>query len=128
MATSYPPDDDLEAWKEAHRHLTLAVIMTKDAIAAEKAKRRYLLEEIYTNVTTDGTLAPTSKWVISSSASAAKSKSAAKTNASTKQKSSKQKQATVKKGRKKKSVENTDAENGDCGDDGDNGVKLRKKK
>jgi len=113
MAT-YPPDDDLEAWKEAHRHLTLAVVMTKDAIVAEKAKRRYLLEEIYTNVTIEGTLAPTSKWALSS---------AAKTNASTKQKSSKQKQATVKKGRKKKSVENTDVGSG-----GGGGVKLRKEK
>jgi len=56
------PREDIEAWKEVHRQLTLAVALTKDAINAEKAKRRYLLEEIYLNVGTDGKLLPTSKW------------------------------------------------------------------
>lgn len=54
--------DDIDAWKEVHRQLILAVAMTQDTINAEKAKRRFLLEEIYLNVKADGTLAPSSKW------------------------------------------------------------------
>ncbi len=79
--------DDLEAWKQVHRHLVLAITMTKDAINAEKVKRRFLLEEIYLNLKTDGTLAPTSKW--------SKAPSATRTQ---------QKQVSSK-GRRKKRVE-----------------------
>ena len=38
--------DDIETWRDVHRHLTLAIIQSRDNIAAELAKRRYLLEEI----------------------------------------------------------------------------------
>jgi len=47
--------DVVEAWKEVHQELTqsLAVTLTKDAINAEKAKRRYIVM---------GNLLPTSTW------------------------------------------------------------------
>ena len=51
--------DNIEAWREAHSHLMLAIAMTKDSINIEKAKRRLLLEELYNNLTPDGT----SRWV-----------------------------------------------------------------
>mmetsp|Transcript_30533 Transcript_30533/g.64328 ORF Transcript_30533/g.64328 Transcript_30533/m.64328 type:complete len:255 (+) Transcript_30533:70-834(+) len=38
--------DDIETWKQAHRQLTIAVAKSRDNIAAELAKRRFLLEEI----------------------------------------------------------------------------------
>ena len=48
MATdsSSTDDDDIETWRDVHRHLTLAIIQSRDNVAAELAKRRYLLEEI----------------------------------------------------------------------------------
>lgn len=38
--------DDINAWRRVHRKLTLAVIQSQDNVAAEFAKRRYLLEEM----------------------------------------------------------------------------------
>ncbi len=38
--------DDIETWKQVHRQLTLAIAQSRDNIAAELAKRRFLLEEI----------------------------------------------------------------------------------
>jgi len=51
--------DDIEAWKEVHQHLTIAITLTKDSIHEEKAKRRLLLEELYNHLKPDGT----SKWI-----------------------------------------------------------------
>ena len=45
MATA-SAHDDIETWRDVHRHLTLAIIQSRDNVAAELAKRRYLLEEI----------------------------------------------------------------------------------
>jgi hypothetical protein len=39
-------DSDIEAWKRVHRKLTLALIQSRDNIAAELTQRRYLLEEM----------------------------------------------------------------------------------
>ncbi|KAL3809879.1 hypothetical protein ACHAXA_001304 [Cyclostephanos tholiformis] len=39
-------NSDIEAWRRVHRKLTLALIQSRDNIAAELAKRRYLLEEM----------------------------------------------------------------------------------
>jgi len=39
-------DQDIEAWRRVHRKLTLALMQTRDNIAAELTKRRYLLEEM----------------------------------------------------------------------------------
>lgn len=39
-------DGDIETWKDVHRHLTLAIIQSRDNVAEALAKRRYLLEEI----------------------------------------------------------------------------------
>jgi hypothetical protein len=44
--TSSADDTDIETWRDIHRHLTLAIIQSRDNVAAELAKRRYLLEEI----------------------------------------------------------------------------------
>ena len=49
-------------WKAVHRQLSLAILMTQDAIQAEKAKRRFLLEEILNNISPDGTLVHDSNW------------------------------------------------------------------
>lgn len=38
--------NDIDAWRRVHRKLTLAVIQSQDNVAAELAKRRYLLEEM----------------------------------------------------------------------------------
>mmetsp|Transcript_13332 Transcript_13332/g.19982 ORF Transcript_13332/g.19982 Transcript_13332/m.19982 type:complete len:137 (-) Transcript_13332:554-964(-) len=46
MATTTSADDDIETWRDVHRHLTLAIIQSRDNVAAELAKRRHLLEEI----------------------------------------------------------------------------------
>jgi len=46
MATAASTADDIETWRDVHRHLTLAIIQSRDNVAAELAKRRYLLEEI----------------------------------------------------------------------------------
>ncbi len=52
----------VEVWKEVHRQLMLAIVLTKDSISIEKAKRRYLLEEIHLNVGADGRLEINSNW------------------------------------------------------------------
>ena len=46
MSINPSANDDIETWREVHRHLTLAIIQSRDNVAAELAKRRYLLEEI----------------------------------------------------------------------------------
>lgn len=59
------PDDSnytLKDWQDVRRQLSLAVLLTQDAICAEKEKRRFLLEEIAHNVLPDGTLAKDSNW------------------------------------------------------------------
>lgn len=38
--------DDLDTWRQVHRHLTLAIAQSRDNIAAELTKRRFLLEEV----------------------------------------------------------------------------------
>ena len=39
-------DSDIDAWRRVHRQLTLALIQSRDNIAAELTQRRYLLEEM----------------------------------------------------------------------------------
>jgi hypothetical protein len=39
-------DQNIEAWRRVHRKLTLAIMQSRDNIAAELTKRRYLLEEM----------------------------------------------------------------------------------
>ena len=53
---------ELEAWREVHQKLTEAVLVGKEAVTAAKAQRRYWLEEIAANLTTDGKLTATSVW------------------------------------------------------------------
>jgi len=38
--------DDIEAWKRVHQQLTMAIVQSRDNIAVELCKRRYLLEEM----------------------------------------------------------------------------------
>eukprot|EP00581_Thalassiosira_minuscula_P007487 CAMPEP_0183710594 /NCGR_PEP_ID=MMETSP0737-20130205/6301_1 /TAXON_ID=385413 /ORGANISM="Thalassiosira miniscula, Strain CCMP1093" /LENGTH=283 /DNA_ID=CAMNT_0025938903 /DNA_START=93 /DNA_END=944 /DNA_ORIENTATION=+ len=47
-STPYAMDknSDIDAWRRVHRQLTLAVIQSRDNIAAELTKRRYILEEM----------------------------------------------------------------------------------
>ena len=39
-------NDDLDAWRRVHRQLTMAIVQSRNNIAAELTKRRYLLEEM----------------------------------------------------------------------------------
>ena len=39
-------NSDIDAWRQVHRQLTLALIQSRDNIAAELTKRRYILEEM----------------------------------------------------------------------------------
>ena len=55
--------EDVSAWREVRGQLMLAIQLTQDSISAEKAKRRFLLEEIYLNVEQDGKLKATSTWI-----------------------------------------------------------------
>ena len=71
-------NSDIEAWKRVHRKLTLALIQSRDNIAAELTQRRYLLEEMnrskVINNTTTQQKPPTPGNTISSSSSSTKSK------------------------------------------------------
>lgn len=62
MDTAPPSSSDVNAWREAHAHLTMAVSAARDAVAAERVKRRYLLEEICANIAPEGDLVPGSNW------------------------------------------------------------------
>ena len=55
-------DTEMGPWKEVHQQLINAVIISKDAIAIQKAQRRYWLTEINANLTEDGKLTATSVW------------------------------------------------------------------
>ena len=39
-------NDDIDAWRRVHRQLTMAIVQSRNNIAAELTKRRYLLEEM----------------------------------------------------------------------------------
>lgn len=54
--------EDLEAWKEVHEHLLVAVQKAQQSIAAQKAQRRYWLEEIAWNLNDNGSLTNASRW------------------------------------------------------------------
>jgi hypothetical protein len=53
---------EVEAWKQVHEHLTNAVIVAKEAVAAKKAQRRFWMEEICANLTPEGKLTVNSVW------------------------------------------------------------------
>jgi hypothetical protein len=53
---------EMESWREAHKTLTEAVIVAKEAVTAAKAQRRYWLEEIAANLTAEGKLTSSSVW------------------------------------------------------------------
>jgi hypothetical protein len=53
---------ELDAWKEVHATLTEAVKRAQDAVHAQKAQRRFWMEEICANLTGEGKLKPTSVW------------------------------------------------------------------
>ena len=55
LPTDYKKIHNLEAWKEVHRNLSIALVAARDAVDKEQIKRRYLLYEINTNLNEDGT-------------------------------------------------------------------------
>lgn len=78
--TSTELQETLEAWREVHSKLIIAVAITQDAIDAEKCKRKFLMEHICANLTADGQLTRDSKWSKSiPKASRTKAKSSTKT-------------------------------------------------
>lgn len=63
-STSDPPTEgSLEAWKEVYLHLSIAILKTKQSIAAERNKMHHTLCEIVENVTPDGRLADDGAWM-----------------------------------------------------------------
>lgn len=55
-------EEELEAWREVHRHLTQAVLAAREGVAAAKAQRRFWMEEICGNLTPEGKLVQSSVW------------------------------------------------------------------
>jgi hypothetical protein len=55
-------EDDVAAWREVHATLLIAVQKAQEAIAIQKAQRRYWLEEIAWNLDDSGQLANHSIW------------------------------------------------------------------
>jgi hypothetical protein len=53
---------ELESWRQVHRSLIEAVKVSEEAVAAQKAQRRYWLEEICANLDEEGMHQPTSVW------------------------------------------------------------------
>jgi hypothetical protein len=62
MDSHHTVESELKAWREAHRHLTHAVLVAKEAVAVAKAQRRYWMEEICANLTPEGKPTATSVW------------------------------------------------------------------
>jgi outer membrane biosynthesis protein TonB len=54
--------DLLDAWRQINGHLTSAVLISKEAVAAKKLQRRFWMEEICANVTEEGKLTYKSVW------------------------------------------------------------------
>ena len=55
-------DGDLDSWREVHRTLIEAVKVAEEAVASQKAQRRYWLEELCANLDDEGMHQPTSVW------------------------------------------------------------------
>ena len=54
---------DLKVWREVHYHLTTAIILSNEAIVAEKSKKEYLTNLLCSNLTPEGIPVSTSSWV-----------------------------------------------------------------
>jgi hypothetical protein len=54
--------DLLDAWRQINGHLTSAVLISKEAVAAKKLQRRFWMEELCANLTEDGKLTYKSVW------------------------------------------------------------------
>lgn len=57
-----PADNDIDTWKQLHKKLLEAVLVAREAVAAQKAQKRFWLEELAANLTEDGKLTATSVW------------------------------------------------------------------
>ena len=120
MAETSPTDEELTAWRLAHRQLTAAVNEAKERVNTEKIKRRSLLEAICKNITTEGKITSTSKWEVAPMFQPAqKAKAKAKRTKSNGSSSS-------KKDSGKNDVSSTGASSKDDGTDG--GAKKAKPK
>lgn len=62
MSDDTKADDELQAWREVHQHLSKAILVAKEAVDVAKAQRRYYLEELCANVSPEGKLVSTSAW------------------------------------------------------------------
>jgi hypothetical protein len=106
LSSSAAPSE-LDAWKEVHATLTEAVKRAQDAVHAQKAQRRFWMEEICANLTGEGKLKPTSVWKrpVVQKKSAVKKPNVPKT-AATKRKKKDPDSKPAKKPRKKKAANN----------------------
>lgn len=99
---------DLVAWKEVHSSLIEAVKSAKAAVDAQKAQRRFWLEEICSNLNEQGKLTPTSVWKRPDTAPkkghAARSSLESKTTATKRKKKESAADVPAKKPRKKASI------------------------
>lgn len=64
MAKIETSSNDSRSWKHAFEQLSKAVSDAEDRVKQQRLKRRSLLEAICSNITTDGKLAPSSKWEV----------------------------------------------------------------
>lgn len=60
--SSVDHSEDWEEWREVHAKLIQAVRKSQEAVAIQKAQRRYWLEEIAWNLSEDGSLTSASAW------------------------------------------------------------------
>jgi hypothetical protein len=106
VSSSAAPSE-LDAWKEVHATLTEAVKRSQDAVHAQKAQRRFWMEEICANLTGEGKLKPSSVWKrpVVQKKSAVKKISVPKTTG-TKRKRKDPDAKPAKKPRKKKAANN----------------------
>ena len=82
--------NELDAWRQVHSHLTKAVAVAREAVAARKIQRRFWLEEICANLTEEGKLTQSSVW-----------KKPVQPRKTAAKKSAKQKETTPKRRKKK---------------------------
>jgi hypothetical protein len=54
--------DLLDAWRQINDHLTSAVLISKEAVAAKKLQRRFWMEELCANLTEEGKSTYKSAW------------------------------------------------------------------
>lgn len=102
--------NELDAWRQVHSHLTKAVAVAREAVAARKIQRRFWLEEICANLTEEGKLTQSSVWKKPVQPRKTAAKKSAKQKETTPKRRKKKADPKPKKPKKKKKEEEGDEE------------------